>query len=90
MKSGFQSLLTENYHVDTKTLNKDRSGLVVHSSLAATDKAEVLKHIYTINFYNTTSKILVNKLHNVVLLLDHYENILAAALSEEEEATVIN
>ena len=85
MKLDVQSFLTENYKVDEKVLNKDRADwLVVRSSLSATDKVDASKLTYTINFYNITSRILVNKLRNVDLFLEHYENILAA-LSKDEE-----
>ena len=58
-----------------KKENIDKSGAVV-SFVVFVDSAADGKALYSVNFYNTTSRILVNRIKDISCFLEHYTEIL--------------
>lgn len=73
IKSNLNVYLTKTY--TTNIVNsRDQCGLIVH----ATNSADLPngEPLYTINYYNTTSRILVNRTKDASIFLSHYQYLL--------------
>ena len=81
IKSHLDKFLSDTYVINNLK-SRDRCGLVVYATTAANQTNG--EPLYTVNYYNTTSRILVNRTKTVSTFLSHYHSVLQQLDSETE------